>query len=298
MFTPGVEALPYIFDQIPHSKRPRVYFRCLAQTIDPDDFVHYTGIVDWMRYYELLVNEFADGILASNEEMVANIRVAGWKAPLYNISGLTFCSQEVIERVPNIPRFNDRPLRVAFTSRLAAEKQPLFFLDIARRYKQLFSKNTEFVILSGVPVEKSSYVIRNVIEAAIDSGIVTVKDKLTKNQYYSELSQCRVLLNTALQDWTSNTASEADCLGCNLLFPAYRSFPEVFRNDYTRLYVPWSIEDAVRKLDDLLLYPHHFIGEIAEHNNGTYGRILNAMYNGEGDRNSSNYRKHVNKRYQ
>src|ERR1700686_2912042 len=38
MFTPGIESLAYIMDQVPQKYRPRVYVRCLAQSIDPDDF--------------------------------------------------------------------------------------------------------------------------------------------------------------------------------------------------------------------------------------------------------------------
>ena len=37
MFQPGIESLPYIMDQIPVEQRPRVWIRCLAQAIDPDD---------------------------------------------------------------------------------------------------------------------------------------------------------------------------------------------------------------------------------------------------------------------
>jgi len=44
MFQPGIESLPYILDQIPSHLRPRVYVRCLAQSIDPDDFVHVWGM--------------------------------------------------------------------------------------------------------------------------------------------------------------------------------------------------------------------------------------------------------------
>ena len=40
MFQPGIESLPYIFDQVASNFRPRIAFRCLAQSIDPDDFVH------------------------------------------------------------------------------------------------------------------------------------------------------------------------------------------------------------------------------------------------------------------
>ena len=40
MFQPGIESLPYIMNQLPAKFRPKVFVRCLAQSIDPDDFVH------------------------------------------------------------------------------------------------------------------------------------------------------------------------------------------------------------------------------------------------------------------
>ena len=88
MFQPGIESIPYILDQIDPAHRPRVYVRCLAQSIDPDDFVHVWGMAKWMGLYEKMVNEFVDGVLATNEEMVAHMRIAGWDAPIYNISFL------------------------------------------------------------------------------------------------------------------------------------------------------------------------------------------------------------------
>jgi len=77
MFQPGIESLPYILDQVPVEQRPRVFVRCLAQSIDPDDFVHVWGMARWMSAYETMVNCFATGILATNEEMVAHMRIAG-----------------------------------------------------------------------------------------------------------------------------------------------------------------------------------------------------------------------------
>ena len=99
MFQPGIESLPYILKQVPVSLRPRIYVRCLAQSIDPDDFVHVWGMAKWMGLYEQMVNEFVTGVLATNEEMVAHMRIAGWTAPIYNISGLAFGKQEVLERI-------------------------------------------------------------------------------------------------------------------------------------------------------------------------------------------------------
>jgi hypothetical protein len=61
------------------------------------------------------------------------------------------------------------------------------------------------------------------------------------------------------------------------LFPAYRSFPETFANDHSRLYVPWSIDDAITKLMPLLMEPHPNQGLISDWTNGTIDRIVDIM---------------------
>ena len=76
MFTVGIESLPYILDQVDPAQRPRVFVRCLAQAIDPDDFVHVWGMAEWMSTYEKMVNCFVSGVLATNEEMVAHMPVS------------------------------------------------------------------------------------------------------------------------------------------------------------------------------------------------------------------------------
>ena len=133
MFQPGIESLPYTMDQVPADMRPRVYVRCLAQAIDPDDFVHVWGMEKWMGLYEKMVNEFVTGVLATNEEMVAHMRIAGWTAPIYNISGLAFGKAEVLERIggkESITPFDSRSRRVGFAARVDQEKQPGFFIDL------------------------------------------------------------------------------------------------------------------------------------------------------------------------
>jgi hypothetical protein len=126
-------------------------------------------------------------------------------------------------------------------------------------------------------------------------GKLCIYDQLTKDQYYDLLNNTRVLFNCALQDWVSNTVSEADALGSNVLYPAYRSFPEVFADDPNRLYVPWSIDDAYHKMCNLLWEPHHNMGLISDWNNGTIDRIVDIMSgNGEKwNRDGNRYRDHV-----
>lgn len=294
MFTPGIESLPYIINQIPKQYRPQIWVRCLAQTIDPDDFVHCTGMANWMRAYETMVNEFVTGVLATNEEMVAHMKLAGWTAPIYNISGLAFGKAEVLNRVNNtVKDFNSRTRRVGFAARTDREKNPNFYLDIIDEYYvRNPNSDVEFAIFSGSPLRGNDDSAIARIKEYVASGTLKLYENLEKNQYYDLLNDSRVLLNTACQDWTSNTVSEADTLGCNVLYPAYRSFPETFANDHERLYVPWSITDAVNKLEILLESPHANIGKISDWNDGTILRTLLIM-TGNGDiwnRDSVDYR--------
>ena len=276
MFQPGMESLPYILQQTPEKYRPTIYLRCLAQAIDPDDFVHVWGMSKWMSLYEQMCNEIPNVvILASNEEMVANMRIANWKAPIYNISGLSFGKEEVQSRVEQKP-FMERKNRVVFGARWDQEKQPQFFMDMITKFKQKHPE-TEFAICQGGPLRSNNEYYVKEAQYLAKQGLLTIHENLKKNEYYEILADSRVLFNCALQDWTSNTVSEADALGCNVLFPAYRSFPEVFANDHTRLYVPWSQEDAMAKLELLLSKPSPSMGQISDWTNGTIDRMLDIM---------------------
>lgn len=297
MFQPGIESLPYIMDQIPKNMRPKIAVRCLAQTIDPDDFVHVWGMQKWMGYYERMVDQFADYTLATNEEMAMHMKIAGWESPIYNISGLAFGKEEVRERIPGkLKPFNKRTLRVGFAARWDQEKQPDFFMDLIEEYKRQHpSDHVEFAIFSGGPLKSNneSYMART--RELQNKGWLTIHEDLDKNDYYNLLNDTRVLFNCALQDWVSNTVSEADTLGANVLYPAYRSFPEAFANDPERLYIPWSIEDAIVKLRKLLTKPHPNMGKISDWTDGCIDRTLDIL-EGKGEqwlRMDTDYRKHT-----
>jgi len=302
MFQPGFESLGYILNQVPENLRPRIYVRCLAQAIDPDDFVHVWGMGQWMSLYEQMVNDivkFSGGaVLATNEEMVAHMRIAGWTADIYNISGLAFGKEEVQERIGGADRirpFAERKQRVVFAARWDQEKQPDFYMDLIEMWHEQGPPGVEFALLQGGELRSNDakYVARARTMAA--EGKLVIHENLKKNDYYALLNDSRVLFNCALQDWVSNTVSEADALGCNVLYPAYRSFPETFAHDPNRLYVPWSIDDAFVKLQLLLREPHHNMGLISDWNNGTVDRCINIMQ-GQGEqwfRGGKTYRNHV-----
>ena len=297
MFQPGMESLPYIMDQISTEQRPQVWIRCLAQAVDPDDFVHVWGMGKWMSLYEEMCNEFVTGVLASNEEMVAHMKIANWKAPIYNISGLAFDKQEVRERCgEEIAPWDIRANRVVFAARFDQEKQPDFFMDMIEEwYGTPGSTDVEFAVLQGGPLRSNNQKYIDRARKMEERGQLKIYENLKKEEYYSIVNDSKVLFNCALQDWTSNTVSEADSLGCNVLFPAYRSFPEIFANDHTRMYVPWSIDDAMKKLDKLIAQPHPKLGEISDWTSATIDRYIDIMQgNGEQWRRDTNrYRDYV-----
>ena len=301
MFQPGFESLGYIINQVPQEMRPRIFVRCLAQAIDPDDFVHVWGMGKWMMDYERMVNDIVTisggAVLATNEEMVMHMKVAGWTAPVYNISGLAFGKSEVRERVPGeLKPFDKRTFRVGFAARWDQEKQPDFYMDLIELWAERHpGERLEFALFSGAKLKSNndSYMARTRDLQA--RGLLTIYEDLEKNDYYTLLADTRVLFNCALQDWVSNTVSEADTLGTNVLYPAYRSFPETFANDLERLYIPWSLEDAIGKLEKLIRKPHANQGKISNWTNGTVDRIVDIL-EGKGEqwlRMSTDYRKHT-----
>lgn len=299
MFTPGIESLPYILDQVPPEYRPKIYVRCLAQTIDPDDFVNREGMAHWMRKFEQMVDEFVDGILVASEEMVAHLRIAGMKAPIY-VTGLPFGKDEVRSRVSNVKPITERKRRVGFAARWDDEKQPNFYMDLAERFAR-HSPGVEFAVFCGHPELKSNN--QELVDRAMKlQSSETVNFKvytgLKKNDYYELLADSTVLFNCALQDWVSNTVSEADTFGTLTLYPAYRSFPEVFANNSKNMYIPWSLKDAEERLLSMVSAPEFYeTGPVSDWQNGTIDRTIDILEGG-GDqwaRNGNDYRKHVAK---
>jgi glycosyltransferase involved in cell wall biosynthesis len=169
---------------------------------------------------------------------------------------------------------------VGFAARFDQEKQPNFFMDIAEQIAETY--HIEFAIVSGGPLRSNNPAYLERARDLEKKGLLKIYDNLSKNEYYEIVANSRVLFNCALQDWVSNTVSEADALECNVLYPAYRSFPETFANDAERLYVPWSQEDAINKLIKHLNEPHRNMGKISAWTTGTMDRILDIML-GQGE---------------
>ncbi len=252
LFQPGYSALPYILAQLPPEKRPQVFTRCLAQSIDPDDFVH--PMRSWMRHFEMIVDKTVDGILMANTEMGPHMRIAMHEAPLY-VTGLPFDKQEARSRVvQEIKPLNNRCRRVVFSSRWDKEKQPWFYMDLIELFNERQpGHDIEFAVTTGAKGLRSTnqeYLDR--ANKMVEEGKMKIYQGLPKSTYYSLLANSRVQFNCARQDWQSNTLNEASAFGTFSLAPAFRSFPEALDNNERFLFVPWSLEDAYQKMNALL----------------------------------------------
>jgi hypothetical protein len=171
-------------------------------------------------------------------------------------------------------------------------------MEVIEEVKNRYDQNNnyiEFCVYSGAMLKSnnSRYMERTL--NLVKKGYLHIYQDLDKNNYYNMLNNTRVLFNCALQDWVSNTISEADALGCNVLYPAYRSFPETVSNDASRMYIPWSVEDAAIKLYNMLHQPHRNQGNISDWTDKTIDRICDII-EGKGEqwlRMDKDYRQHT-----
>ena len=294
MYHPGLDALLYVFNAASPKYRPYVVMRCLAQTIDPDDFVNRTETphYKWMRHYERMAAQLTDLFLVGSEEMLPNLFISGFEDCKFSVTGLPFNSEEVRSHVSSIPAWGDRENSVVFASRLDAEKQPDFYARVALEVKAR-ALEVKFYVLAGKPASSN---VPGMIDVLVAAG-VTILDNLPKSQYYERLAKSRVLFNCALQDWYSNTISEADALGTNVVAPAYRSFPEALENDATRLYVPWSVDQAADRILENLKKPSVNQGRISKYADRSIERSLLAINARQSKPlNSFNYREQLKHR--
>lgn len=255
-FTPGFEAVPYILDQRPSFNRPLVYARNHAQSMDADDFTF--PMRGWMRHYEFLVDNVVSRWFVACEEHRELMRVSMLSAEI-SVVGLPFDNNDVASIAGGSALApHARPLKIVYASRLDSEKQPRFLARVAAEIKSR-RQDIEIVVCMGSnDIRSDDEVGVRLLKELEAAGTISIKRGLSKKDYYKELKGARVLLNTAKQDWISNTAIEASALGAMLVAPAYKSFPALVGNSRRQLYVPWSVDDAATVAIDAVDDPQPF----------------------------------------
>jgi len=244
---PGVEAIRYAFDAM-GKKPPKMYAYCWAQSADEYDFTR--SMQSWIRHFERGISEMLDGVFVANtllKGLLVNHKLC--QADKIHVVGLPFDSAEVKSRMDfSKPREN----KVVFSSRWDAEKQPLFFCKVA---EEVISRDptVKFVVTTSASKLRSN---RPELLEAIQLMLrdfpnnFELKEGLSKEQYYQELTTAKVQFNCALQDWVSFTLLEASAAGCIPVYPNFRSFPETFGRNKDFMYEPCSVEHAATLIID------------------------------------------------
>lgn len=286
MFTPGYEALPYIR----YLTNPGISIvgRNHAQSVDPDDFTFH---MRWMRDYERMFYRTADAVICASTVHREMMEIADLpRASGVRVLGLPFDVHDVRKRAGDRHDLAHamRLPRVIYSSRLDAEKQPHFFLDVVEMMHKA-KADAEVLICTGAQhVRSNDLTVVSRVESMEAAGMLRVVRGATKTQYYQLLADSRVQINTARQDFISYTAIEASALGVPTLAPAFRSFPEALEDKHEQLFVPWSKQDCFDKLmwlinasDEEVLALR--VGSLAEKQHQTLDRIIDVLVE-QGDR--------------
>jgi glycosyltransferase involved in cell wall biosynthesis len=207
-----------------------------------------------MRHYEHMVDQVASGVFVASTCQVDMLRTAMFNAPIH-VVGLPFDRHEVRERVNVIKPLLMRSKRVIFASRFDREKQPHFFMDFVERFRRVFSHWTVAIATGQKKLRSNDPSALERVEVMRQLGQIEIYEGLTKNQYYTLLADSRLHVNTAKQDFVSNTLNEASAFGTPSLCPAYLSFPEALNNNPRQLYKPWSVEDMLTTATRLIENP-------------------------------------------
>lgn len=244
-WTPGIEALAYAFEL---TGKPIPMFAMLhAQSVDIFDFTY--PMRKWMRHFEKGIGTLLEGIFVTSSCLKDLCLEAGvGNHDNLFIAGLPYNSLMVtLQYFPET--LPEKKRQVVFSSRLDWEKNPLFFLQVAAKVKEI-DPSVHFVFTtSASEIRSNDPGIQAIFESA-GGNFVEFRVNQTKDQYYYTLLESQVQFNCAYQDFVSWTLLEALTCHCNPVYPHFRSFPEVL--PVSKMYAPQNVNDAARLVLDSL----------------------------------------------
>lgn len=266
---PGIEALPYTFQQVlgPKEHWPKCYAFLHAQSVDEYDFTY--PMRNWMRCYELGQVEWMTGVFVDcpslKSLLVHELLVPQNKV---HVVGLPFDVEEVMSRMPANYQFAMRsstqetpiPTRknqVVFSSRWDKEKDPMFFLRVAEAVLKSVPKLAPtFVVTTSAPKLRSNDSgLITALQAVMERnpGRVVLRENQSKEDYYATLAESKVQFNCSDQDWVSYTLLEGSAAGCVPVYPWFRSFPETLLRRREFMYCKGEVCEAANHVAKVLL---------------------------------------------
>ena len=251
-WTPGMDAIWYALDL--YGIKVKVYAMIHAQSVDEYDFTW--PMRNWMRHYELGLDERMTAIFVGSTIHRDQLRQAGFKAPIHVVS-LPLHHAMTLAKLPNYSDALHHGLikkknTVVFSSRLDKEKNPFFMLQVAEEFLEKMTDYTWHVTTSGKSFKSMlPGVIEEMNALAQRQPRFKLLSNLTKEEYYTELATAKIQFNSSLQDYVSWTVLESTAFGCDVVFPNFRSFPEFI--PACQLYQPFQVQDAVDTLTYCML---------------------------------------------
>jgi len=249
---PGIEAVAYALTLKGLAGSVRMYAYCWAQSVDEYDFT--TRMLPWIRHFEEGIAMLLDGIfVACNAHKFHMLRGGVGTYESVHVTGHCYNRESVEGVLPVEDRPERIPGRVIFTGRWDVEKNPLTFLRLVEAMKKVDdSDRYEFVVTTSAPTLRSNdYRLGQALSMAVDSGRITLLEGLSKKDYYKELCKAEFLFNCASQDYVSFGLLEGLTFGCTPVYPAFRSFVEVFKEHPQFLYPHGDSYEAAIKIAEL-----------------------------------------------
>jgi glycosyltransferase involved in cell wall biosynthesis len=273
-WTSGFSSILYALDL--YNIKVQIYAMVHAQSVDEYDFTH--SMAYWMRHYELGLDKRLSGIFVASTIHKQQLRSAGFTSPIHVVSLPINKIQTENKIKSNKPKKNV----ILFSSRLDKEKNPYFMLEVAK----LFLDNNldwEWHVTTSAKEFRSS--LPNIIKDLYNFSIIQPRFKLlsnlSKEEYYNELSECKIQFNSSLQDYVSWTVIEATIFGADIVYPNFRSFKEFIPKD--RLYTPFNSFDALEVINNTInsLRQHPEISYKSDLGRKLEGYIMSNNYVGE-----------------
>lgn len=263
-WTPGVEAILYALHL--YEIEVNIFSMLHAQSVDEYDFTY--PMRSWMRGFEIGFDRAHAGIFVASTIHKQQLREAGFEAPIY-VVGLPFGKPQVLAQMDTT---QPKRKQVIFCSRLDREKNPLFMMQVATQFLHEHPDWEWVVTTSASSIRSNDPDVLVELNTMQTNPRFKVKVGLSKQQYYDELCKSSIQINTAWQDYVSWTLLEATTAGCDICYPAFRSFPECVPAD--RLYEAFSLVSALEVLDRCIASPrqHQHISDICNE-----GRLMEAV---------------------
>lgn len=251
---PGFEMIPYACQL--KGIRPKVFATCYAQTFDPHDFTY--PMRTWMRPIEIGWINWLTGIFVACEDhkqqMLDTLHYGAYVDKIHSV-GLMMKRSHLLAVFPGLPKsdgLKDRYRNVVFASRLDKEKNPQFFIDLARAYYKI--DPTVVFTFAWPAAEQMVLKAQQEVQNGKDNLNLRCADVRSKSQYFELLARSRVSFNCADQDYVSYTMLEALAYGMLPLYTNARpSFVATLRGHADFLYEHLTINDACFRLQRLFV---------------------------------------------